>query len=215
MEAAKEEKDGEKEGEEKEKTEEEKAEESKDEEKAEEEKKESEETSPSGKNDPKSRRNKELWQRVNNWKLAVRLNSEILSQQNKMKDMLRSNKYLIPEVSTQQKTDAFILVKEYCAKAREFIEANTHADMTEQDAKEFLASFEQENPIALGVVSAPQLAISTNVGVRVVKLAALLDNSLLLRHLEEDVNAPLVLSRVPKLAEWGREMLKHFQELVL
>lgn len=65
------------------------------------------------------------------------------------------------------------------------------------------------------MVSAPQLAISTNVGCRVVKLAALLDNSLLVRHLEDDVHVPLILSRVPKLVEWGRDMIQHFKDLVL
>jgi len=82
---------------------------------------------------PKSKRNKELWQRVNNWKLAVRLNSEILSQQNKMKDMLRSNKYLIPEVSTQQKQDAFTLVREYVARETPVDGAAVRAAVSEED----------------------------------------------------------------------------------
>jgi hypothetical protein len=195
-------------------------EEKKDEEKKEEgeEKEKEEKPSPAEKEGPKSKRNKELWQRVNNWKLAVRLNSEILSQQTKMKDMLRSNKYLIPEVSTQQKADAFVLVREYVAAARTFIDERAERfspEMTDTEVAAFLSEFEAENPIALAVVSAPQLAISTNVGCRVVKLAALLDNAQLLKLLEEDVHSSLVLTRVPKLVEWGKNLLEHFRTMVL
>jgi hypothetical protein len=151
---------------------------------------------------------------VNNWKLAVRLNSEILSQQHKMKEMLRSNRYLIPEVSTQQKTDAFVLVKEYASDARKFLAERVSADMDGEAADALLKELEVSSPVAQAVNSDPELAISTHVGCRVLKLAALLDNENLLKILETEMLPPLNESGVPRLIEWGKQMLNHFEQLV-
>merc|ERR550514_1317154 len=104
------------------------------------EKEKDESSSPKAK-DPKDKKNKEVWQRVNNWKLAVRLNSEILSQQTKMKEMLQSNKYLIPEVTTQQKTDAFVLVEEYCIEAQQWLSKRITPSMDDASAREILDEF--------------------------------------------------------------------------
>merc|ERR1712100_568472 len=146
--------------------------------------------------------NKEVWQRVNNWKLAVRLNSEILSQQTKMKEMLQSNRYLIPEVTTQQKTDAFVLVEEYCIEAQQWLSKRISPSLDDASAREILDEFLVASPIAQVVASDPELAISTQVGCRVLKLAALLDNDGLISLLEKHVTSVLEPTGVEPLTTW-------------
>jgi hypothetical protein len=142
------------------------------------------------------------------------LNSEILSQQHKMKEMLRSNKYLIPEVSTQQKTDAFVLVREYASDARKLLSERAKPDMDDEAVDALLKDLDAASPLAQAVNSDPELAISTHVGCRVLKLAALLDHEQLRSILEEEIMPPLSKSGVPKLIEWGKKMLKHFEQIV-
>jgi len=201
-------------GEKKKEDEEEKETEEKEKDKEKEKEKEKDESSsPSGK-DPKAKKNKEVWQRVNNWKLAVRLNSEILSQQTKMKEMLQSNRYLIPEVTTQQKTDAFVLVEEYCVEAQQWLSKRITPSMDEAAATELLNAFVEASPIAQVVASDPELAISTQVGCRVLKLAALLDNAALIAMLEKHVISVLEPTGVEALSTWGKNLTKYVRGLI-
>jgi flagellar biosynthesis GTPase FlhF len=176
--------------------------------------KEKDESASPSKKDPKEKKNKEVWQRVNNWKLAVRLNSEILSQQTKMKEMLQSNKYLIPEVTTQQKTDAFVLVEEYCIEAQRWLGKRVFPGMDDAAAREVLTAFLEASPIAQVLASDPELAISTQVGCRVLKLAALLDNDALVNMLEKHVHSVLEPTGVEPLTTWAKDLTKYVRGLI-
>lgn len=159
-----------------------------------------------------SKRSKEVWQRVNNWKLAVRLNSELLSQQHKLKEILLSNKYLLPSVTHQQKQEVFTLVKEYCEQTAAVLRKRVTPCLSVEEVVAVLDELLLSSPIAQSAKTDPVLAISTSVGCRYVKLAALLDVERL-SGLIAELLAPLG-DLHPRLAEWCAHVAKTLSELV-
>merc|ERR1719161_1211528 len=105
--------------------------------------------------------------------------------------------------------DAFVLVEEYCVEAQQWLSKRITPSMDDAAARDLLEAFREASPIAQVVASDPELAISTQVGCRVLKLAALLDNDGLVALLEKHIVSVLEAAGVEAFTTWGKNLTKY------
>jgi len=155
-------------------------------------------------------------QRSNNHKVLKRLNTEILSHQQSVKQFLQQNRQLIPDVSSESKVRITALLRDYAREAHVELETVLHCVTAGlASAKEVLASI-RELALLVPFLHPQGLAIPVSVKPRVLKMAALYDLPLTMQVLEEEVFGPAqtALATLPKTApaagdadcDWRRQV---------
>jgi len=131
-------------------------------------------------------------QRNNNHKVLQRLNAEILTHQQNVRQFLRQNRQLIPNVSPKGKSKVFRLLQDYVEEARVEISgvAYLHSGSADGFAIEVLQAV-KELPLLVSFLQPQSLAIPVSVKARVLKMAALYDFQYGMQILEEQLFVPL------------------------
>jgi len=150
-------------------------------------------------------------QRHNNHKVLHRLNAEILSHQQNVRQFLQANRQLIPEISEESKQRVMRLLQDYCREARADLESALQlAAAGGPLGSEALLAALTDLQILVPVLQPTQLAISVSVKARVLKMAALYDLPRAVQVLEQEVFAPVraalrqdsgALARVAEISE--------------
>mmetsp|Transcript_89833 Transcript_89833/g.287942 ORF Transcript_89833/g.287942 Transcript_89833/m.287942 type:complete len:1250 (-) Transcript_89833:438-4187(-) len=140
-------------------------------------------------------------QRNNNHKVLQRLNAEILSHQINVRQVLQSNRQLIPLVTGESKQKISRLLHDYAQEARIELEGAVGAALLEgpgddSDGAAAAAMITAIKDLALiyPFLQRQSLAIPVSVKSRVLKMAALYDLPLTMITLEEEVFGPAYAS---------------------
>jgi len=120
-------------------------------------------------------------QRNNNHKVLQRLNAEILGHQRNVREFLRQNRQLIPEVPAESKQKIFRLLRDYATEA--WMELSS---WQAPDAEKFLQKL-RETSMLVPFLQPQSLAIPVSVKARILKMAALYDVPFAMRLLEEEL----------------------------
>jgi hypothetical protein len=121
-------------------------------------------------------------QRQNNHKVLQRLNAEILGHQRNVREFLRQNRQLIPQVPMESKQKIFRLLRDYATEAWVELEALPQ----EGNADRVLAKM-KELSLLVPFLQESTLAIPVSVKARILKMAALYDLPLTMRLLDEEL----------------------------
>jgi len=121
-------------------------------------------------------------QRNNNHKVLQRLNAEILGHQRNVREFLRQNRQLIPQVPTESKQKIFGLLRDYATEAW----TEVSAQQASSDAENVLRRL-RETSMLVPFLQPQSLAIPVSVKARILKMAALYDVPLAMRLLEEEL----------------------------
>lgn len=138
-------------------------------------------------------------QRNNNQKVLQRLNAEILMHQRNVRQVLQSNRQLIPDVTSQAKRKVFHLLADYAAEARielmQILLPRREADWPRIAAEQLVIAAEQLQ-LLVPFLQPQNLAIPVSVKARVLKMASLYDLPSATQLLEEELFRSLSCSMV-------------------
>jgi len=126
-------------------------------------------------------------QRNNNHKVLQRLNAEILGHQQNVKQFLSANRQLIPTVSSEAKKKVFSLLQDYAVEARAELESFA---LDAVDAEDIVNAMREQSMLT-PFAQEQAVAIPVSVKARVLKMAALYDQSLATQVLDREIFSPV------------------------
>eukprot|EP00929_Paragymnodinium_shiwhaense_P022392 TRINITY_DN1431_c0_g1_i1.p1 TRINITY_DN1431_c0_g1~~TRINITY_DN1431_c0_g1_i1.p1 ORF type:complete len:1306 (-),score=363.88 TRINITY_DN1431_c0_g1_i1:204-4121(-) len=153
--------------------------------------------------------------RSSNHKVLQRLNSELFTHQQNVRQFLQCNRQLIPEVTGDAKQKVFRLLRNYCIEARQTLGLTPSGYFLRSDGSAHPAadSFKRvrELPLLVPFLQQQNVAIPVSIKGRVFKMAALYDLPRCMRTLDEELLAPL--SRSLDLAEKKGGKLREIERI--
>ncbi|CAE7707845.1 DJA6 [Symbiodinium microadriaticum] len=132
---------------------------------------------------------RQVTQRNNNHKVLQRLNAEILTHQQNVREFLQANRQLIPAVSTEAKRRVHTLLSNYAREVGTELQERVQADPG--DLAEVLQSALKSTGLLAPFLQKQTLAIPICPKARVLKMAALYDLRMTVQVLEQEIFRPV------------------------
>ncbi|CAE7577223.1 DJA6 [Symbiodinium sp. CCMP2456] len=132
---------------------------------------------------------RQVTQRNNNHKVLQRLNAEILTHQQNVREFLQANRQLIPAVSTEAKGRVHTLLSNYAREVGTELQERVQSDPS--DLAEVLQSALKSTGLLAPFLQKQTLAIPICPKARVLKMAALYDLRMTVQVLEQEIFRPV------------------------
>eukprot|EP00931_Biecheleriopsis_adriatica_P064474 TRINITY_DN39249_c0_g1_i1.p1 TRINITY_DN39249_c0_g1~~TRINITY_DN39249_c0_g1_i1.p1 ORF type:complete len:1127 (+),score=272.68 TRINITY_DN39249_c0_g1_i1:115-3495(+) len=132
---------------------------------------------------------RQVTQRNNNCKVLQRLNAELLTHQQNVRQFLQANRQLIPEISIESKGKVYALLRDFAREVLSEVKSNAPRALA-GDTKELLHPLVSTG-LLVPFLQPQTLAIPVSVKARVLKMAALYDLPLTIKVLEDELFCPV------------------------